>query len=208
MGTSIRKADFSAVAFIFVFCIAAFLFSQTSAAETTEELPELQLTPSEDPTEHMPPPDLRRDLTEHGLHEPRLPDQFIKGWAAQSVTEVFNFSYSNFRQRLEAGAQHFNETGWKNFLQALDDAKILEYIIQNNQAVMTVLTAEPVIAEQGAGEDGIYRWTVILPVETTYIGDGNMQAMEMYVTLTVVRSNLRENTSGIAIQQWLAEARD
>ncbi len=180
MKISIRKPVFSFVAFAFVLYMAAFLFPRTSVAETTGTMPTFQLV---------------------------LPDPFIKSWASQAVTEIFNFSHVDFRERLEAGAEYFNDTGWKNFLQALDDAKILEYVIQNNKAVMTVLTAEPVIAEQGVGEDGIHRWTVIIPVETTYIGKSEMNTIDMHITLTIVRSDLRDNTSGIAIQQWLAEAR-
>ncbi|MBL1146902.1 MAG: DotI/IcmL/TraM family protein [Pseudomonadota bacterium] len=150
-------------------------------------------------------PNMKRDLTGKSLAQGLLDDNFIKGWASFAVTMTYNFGYNNYQQQLEASAKHFTPEGWKNFLAALDEAKILEFVIKNKQFVATMLIGEPIITHQGVNnENGLYTWEVTLPVETVYSNRIDLQKMNLDITLIIVRTADKGNESGIGIQQWIA----
>lgn len=158
-----------------------------------------------DPTGNYKPvqPDVKRDLSGRPLTEGVLQPQFLKGWASLAVTETFNFGYNSYQKRLEQSAKYFTPEGWKNFLQALDEAQLLEFVVKNKQQVTTVLTGAPVIAAEGV-ENNVYTWHVELPVETSYAGDTNIETMPMIVALTIIRTADKNSATGVGIQQWLA----
>lgn len=150
-------------------------------------------------------PNMKRDLSQKPLNQGVLEDNFIKGWASYAVTMTYNFGHNNYQQQLEQSAKHFTPEGWKKFLAALDEAKILEYVIENKKFVATVLIGDPVISRQGI-ESGIYTWHVTLPVKTAYASSGELQKMNLDIDLTIVRTSDKGNESGIGIQQWIAAA--
>ncbi|TNE26698.1 MAG: hypothetical protein EP349_09810 [Alphaproteobacteria bacterium] len=152
-------------------------------------------------------PNMKRDLAGKSLAQGLLDDQFIKGWSSYAVTMTYNFGYNNYQQQLEQSAKHFTPEGWKNFLTALDEAKILEFVIKNKQFVATMLIGEPIITQQGVNnENGVYTWHVTLPVETVYSNRIDLQKMNLNIELTIVRTADKGNESGIGIQQWIAAA--
>jgi len=150
-------------------------------------------------------PDIKRDLSGHPLTDGVLQPQFLKGWASLAVTETFNFGYNSYQKRLEQSAQYFTPEGWKNFLKALDEAQLLEFVVKNKQQVTTVLTGTPVVTSEGV-ENNVYTWHMELPVETAYAGDTNIETMPMIVSLTIVRTADKNSATGVGIQQWLATA--
>ena len=160
-----------------------------------------------DPTGNYKPvqPDIKRDLSGRPLTEGVLQPQFLKGWASLAVTETFNFGYSSYQKRLEQSAKYFTPEGWKNFLQALDEAQLLEFVVKNKQQVSTVLTGTPTITSEGV-ENNVYTWHVDLPVETAYAGDTSIETMPMIVSLTIIRIADKNSATGVGIQQWLATA--
>lgn len=158
-------------------------------------------------TDKIIAPNMKRNLSGQSLAKGILEDNFIKGWASYAVTMTYNFGYNNYQQQLEQSAKHFTPEGWKNFLDALDEAKILEFVTKNKQFVATILTGEPVITGQGI-ESGIYTWHVTLPVETAYSNRVDLQKMAMNIELTIVRTDDKGNESGIGIKQWIAAVAD
>lgn len=160
-----------------------------------------------DPTGNYKPvqPDIKRDLSGRPLTEGVLQPQFLKGWASLAVTETFNFGYNSYQRRLEQSSNYFTPEGWKNFLQALDEAKLLEFVVKNKQQVTTVLAGNPVITAEGI-ENNVYTWHMELPVETSYSGDTNIETMQMTVSLTIIRTADKNSATGVGIQQWLATA--
>ena len=69
-----------------------------------------------------------------------------------------------------------------------------------------VLTAAPqgaaVINRQGL-RNGVYSWTIQVPIVVTYQSGTQKQAVPQGVTLTVVRQPNLESADGIGIDQWI-----
>lgn len=137
------------------------------------------------------------------LGQPNLNDAALVSWAARATSEIMTFGFHDYQRRLQESSKFFTRRGWQSFTEALDQARIIEAVEQNQQIVTAAPRQAPVIIQQGL-VNGIYRWIVELPLNVTYQAGSNQQNNTVKVRLVIVRVSTLDNPSGIGIQQWLA----
>ncbi len=180
-------------------------------------------------------PSSAKDISQQNtsLTDPVLTDDALMKWVEKAVTDTLTFDFSNYNERLNHSAQYFTYEGFTKFMEALNSARIIEYIKERKQLLTTSISASPVIIEKGIGEtttkpstdnpfsffwflwhywDGVpynthsetYFWRIELPINLTYIMGEKQRTDHLIVTLIIERSNEINNPDGIGITQWLA----
>ncbi len=137
------------------------------------------------------------------LGQPNLNDAALVSWSARAASEIMTFGFHDYQRRLQESSTYFTRRGWQSFTEALDRARIIETVEQNQQIVTAAPQQAPVIIQQGL-INGIYRWVVELPLIVTYQSGSSQQSDVIKVRLIIVRVSTLDNPSGIGIQQWIA----
>ncbi len=137
------------------------------------------------------------------LGQPNLNDAAIVSWSARAASEIMTFGFHDYQRRLQESSTYFTRRGWQSFTEALDRARIIEAVEENQQIVTAAPQQAPVIIQQGL-VNGIYRWIVELPLIVTYQAGAAQQSNNVKVRMIIVRVSTLDNPSGIGIQQWIA----
>ena len=138
------------------------------------------------------------------LNEPNLSTPALMSWSAQAATEVMTFGFNDYRRRLQDASRNFTRTGWASFTGALERARILEMVGQNQQVVTAAPRSAPVLVSEGLA-NGRYQWTVEIPMVITYQAGSQTRADNLIVTLLIVRVSKLESANGVGIEQWIAQ---
>jgi intracellular multiplication protein IcmL len=138
------------------------------------------------------------------LNEPNLSTPALMSWSAQAATEVMTFGFNDYRRRLQDASRNFTRTGWASFTGALEKARILEMVQQNQQVATAAPRSAPVLVSEGIA-NGRYQWTVEVPMVVTYQAGSQTRADNLIVTLVIVRVSKLESANGVGIEQWVAQ---
>ncbi len=139
------------------------------------------------------------------INRPNLTTPALMSWAAQASTEVMTFGYHDYRRRLNESSRHFTRIGWDSFMSALDKARIIE-MVENQQMVVTSSPrSAPIILSEGV-VNGRYQWVIQLPISVSYQAAGKNKAEKFLIDLTIVRVPQLENPNGVGIERWFQRA--
>ncbi len=138
-------------------------------------------------------------LAQAMLSEPEVLD-----WSTQSVLEIYNYDYLNYQYTLKKIKPLFTPAGYESYLKALSDSKNLELVKEKKLFVSAVPTGEPFISKEGATEEGVYKWEVQVPVVVTYKSTTQLVQQQVNMAIDVVRVQLSEARSGVAIHSITA----
>ncbi len=140
------------------------------------------------------------------LSEPNLSTSALLSWVAQSATEVMTFNFSDYQRRLQEASRNFTRRGWESFTQALQQSKIIEMVVENQQVVTAAPSGAPILVSEGEF-NGRYQWTVQLPLIVTYQAGTKRRSDGLMITIVIVRVPRLESPNGIGIEQWIAVPR-
>ncbi len=140
------------------------------------------------------------------LSEPNLSTPALMSWVAQSSTEVMTFGFSDYRRRLQEASRNFTRSGWDEFKDALQKARIIE-MVEANQQILTAAPAGAPILESEGLVAGRYQWVVQMPIVLTYQSGARVKSDNILVTAVIVRVPRLESASGVGIEQWISVPR-
>lgn len=140
------------------------------------------------------------------LNEPNLSTPALTSWAAQSATEVMTFGFHDYRRRLQESSRNFTRAGWDGFTKALQKARIIELVEQQQQVVTAAPDSAPVVISEGLVL-GRYQWMIEVPLTVNYQSTGGSRTDRLLVRMLIVRVPRLESPSGVGIEQWIAMPR-
>jgi len=136
------------------------------------------------------------------LSRPVLSTAELLQWATLAATTANTYNFVNYRKELQAAADFFTPTGWKEYQAALKASRNLETVITKKLTVNAVATGAPVILEQGV-VNGAYQWKVQLPILITYESANTKISQPTTVIMSIRRVSTLETPKGIAIDAFL-----
>jgi len=136
---------------------------------------------------------------------PNLTSSALLSWAAEAAAAAYNFDFYNYNKVLKNIRPYFTESGYDNFLAALNGAGTLAKIREKKLVLSSVLTAYPVIIKEGAIVENTYAWQVQFPMLLTFQSASEQQKINIVVTLTIVRVPTTESSRGIGINSFLVQ---
>ncbi len=138
------------------------------------------------------------------LYSPNLSTKAITSWSAQAATEVMTFGFNDYRRRFQEASRNFTETGWESFMKSLSSSKILPTLVANQQLVLAAPADAPVLIQEGVVK-GQYQWKVQVPLVITYQAQSKVRSSSLLITLTLVPVDDISASSGVGIEQWVAQ---
>lgn len=127
-------------------------------------------------------------------------------WTTQAATQAMTFGFHDYKQRLGGANRDFTSKGWREFRQMLDQGRVLDDIEKTKRVITAEPRGAPTVTDKGA-KDGVYRWTLILPMNFNFGAGGgtDRSVTPAEVTLQVVRVQPLVNLDGLQIDGWQVE---
>lgn len=136
------------------------------------------------------------------LDQPNQTDSAVLQWANQAATAAYSYNWLTYRKELQAASEFFTRSGWRDFLQALQESNTLEAVTSKKLIVSAVATRAPTILDKGV-MNGVYTWRVQIPLLVTFQSGSEFTQQNNIVTMTIVRVSSLSNPRGIGISQFL-----
>lgn len=137
------------------------------------------------------------------LNQPNLSNQALLQWSTNAVTSIFNFNFTNFRQRFNQNQTSFTTDGWRSFIAAMKKNNLINTVQNKKLIVSAVLTASPIITTQYE-LSGRYVWKVDMPISISFQGLEGAFTENWKITLTIQRVSTLNNIAGIGINEFIA----
>lgn len=134
--------------------------------------------------------------------QPNLLSSAVIKWAVRAATNSYTFDFTQTDgQVAQAVSPYFTKNGWIAYWQSLQ--KTLQVLRQNKLFVYCIVSAAPVISNQGElpGKGEVKR--VQLPFLVTYESTEGTDTRPYMVILTIVGVPTTENPSAMAIDQFV-----
>lgn len=158
-------------------------------------------------TLHQPlPPFSAKDQTGKSMQlvayrQPNLLSDTLLRWAGKGATLAYTFDYVNYNKQLNEARPYFTEDGWRDYQSSVSD--LIDTIVQNQLIVNGVISAPPVIVNQGDYPGQGYIWRVQIPFLVTYQSANATSLQRFTVVLTLVHVPTTINPQGIGIDQFV-----
>lgn len=136
------------------------------------------------------------------LVEPNLSDAVLLQWATSAAVSAFSYNHGNYREAIQNLRDNFTESGWKNFIEALNSSNNLTAVREKRLLVSAVPTGVPVITEQGLMA-GRYAWRVQLPLLVRYESSSDTSLQSVILTVLIVRIPTLQSVKGVGISQFV-----
>jgi len=135
------------------------------------------------------------------LDQPNLTDQAVVNWASKAVVAVYTYDFINFRQTLQENEKYFTQSGWRSFLDALNESKNLDAVRENKMVVSAFVSAAPIVTRKGVLQ-GRYVWVIQIPL-LVHFASANQQSDQNYVIqVQVWRVSTLDNPYGVGIMAF------
>lgn len=138
---------------------------------------------------------------ETALSQPNQSDSAILAWANSAAVATFTYDYANYRENIQNLSGFFTDSGWKDFMGALDKSKNLDAVKDKKLVVSAVATGTPLILQKGI-LNNVYAWKVQLPMLITYQSESQFSKQNVIVTMLITRTTTTNAPKGVAISQY------
>ncbi|TAL30605.1 MAG: hypothetical protein EPN97_12380 [Alphaproteobacteria bacterium] len=139
------------------------------------------------------------------LDKPNIEITALLPWVADTVTGSLNLQPKDYKETLHNAARSFTRDGWVDFTRMLQKYRVITNLQQNDQTV-SVVPGSPSLSREDI-EDGIYRWSITMPVTINYFSEKDSHTDYIILNLMVVRVPRKDNILGISISKWLEAER-
>jgi len=143
------------------------------------------------------------------LSEPSLTDNALLQWAVEAASAAYTFNFVNYRKALQDVRIYFTKIGYQYFIKALKDSNNLDAVQNKKLVVSAVPTGAPLILKKGVFNDGsangIYSWTVQLPMELTYRSATEQFKQNITLIMFITRMSTLESPSGVGISSFVIQ---
>ncbi|MGD9592083.1 MAG: DotI/IcmL/TraM family protein, partial [Candidatus Berkiella sp.] len=101
------------------------------------------------------------------LNQPNLTNASLLDWVIEAATTAYNFNFSNYDAAMKGIKVYFTQAGYDHFIESLDAAQTIQRVREKQLTVTAISTGTPVIIQEGMTADGIYAWSIQLPMLIT-----------------------------------------
>lgn len=144
------------------------------------------------------------------LNKPNVNDGVVGEFALQTIREVNNYDYLNWRTQLPRAQQRFVPDAWKSYMQEFEATNIIRTVQDRKMIVSATASGNVEMVNQGIVK-GVYIWRVEVPISIQYTAhsEGNQAtgslASEGVVTLYIQRVPLTVSDTGLAVRSYQYE---
>lgn len=135
------------------------------------------------------------------INTPYRSNAEVTNWAARVASNVFHFSYSDYREKLQEASNSFTLSGWESFTKGLKDSQLLDAVTARKLTVTLAVNAAPEIGDAGV-RSGVFTWCLVMPVTLKYDGNDPLPSITQDLVMKVVRVSTLQSTDGIGVEQW------
>jgi hypothetical protein len=139
------------------------------------------------------------------LDRPNIEITALLPWVSDTVTSSLNLRAADYKDTLHTAARSFTRAGWVDFTRMLQKHSVITNLQQSDQTV-TVEPGAPSLSREDV-EDGIYRWSITMPVTINYFSERDSHAEYITLNLMVSRVPRKDNVLGIGVSKWLEAER-
>lgn len=139
------------------------------------------------------------------LDKPNVTTSALLQWANTAVIAVNTYDFVTYRDKLQKASEYFTADGWQAYLTNLEASRNLAAVIDKKLVVSAVATGAPVILREGI-VDGVYAWTVQIPILITYQSASEYSQQSLVVTLLIKRVPTLTNPFGVGINSYVGMA--
>jgi len=136
------------------------------------------------------------------LDDPHLSHAQIQNFAAMCATKALSLRFDQIKNGLADAQECFNRDGWDGFTRALDDSGVLKFITERRVNSSATISA-PVIVEEGLDANKRFTWRLEVPISIAYESSSEKSAQSISVMLEVVRTEVYDNVTGVAISKFI-----
>jgi intracellular multiplication protein IcmL len=133
--------------------------------------------------------------------QPNLLSSTILQFASKAASASYSFAYSNWRAEINRVRPYYTDAGFRDYLASVES--LINTILQNQLLVYGVVSAPPVIANQGQVPGRGYVWRVQIPFLVTYESANNTTSRHFLVVISIVKVPTNINPQGIGIDQFV-----
>lgn len=135
------------------------------------------------------------------LNKPVLTQQGLLNWVSETVTNAISLDFLEWRKKLDAMRDHFDDEAYKSFLESLKHSGILEMIREKRLSASAVATNAPIIVASGE-VGGIATWRIEFPIIVSYESSQGVESTQhLLATVLVRRASTVKTPRGVVIQQ-------
>lgn len=138
------------------------------------------------------------------LDEPNLSNQAILQWAATAASSLYTYNFVNYRDVFSSNAQYFTRGGYSAFLNQVSDSRNLGAVTSKKLMLTGVPAGAPVITD-ASNVDGIYTWTIQVPIVVTYQSLSTKRNASLLLIMQVKRLSTLDSKYGIGISNLVVE---
>lgn len=138
------------------------------------------------------------------LSMPVVTNHYLLQWASLAVRAAFNLDFVNYEKQFKNASVYFTVDGWKSFMDAMNNAEVMNSLKNKKLMMSAVINGSPVILAQEAIK-GRYLWRVQMPLLVTYTSASDTKKSHFVVTLDIIRVPVLEAAKGIQIQSFSAQ---
>lgn len=143
------------------------------------------------------------------LNQRFVNDADVRQFFSNALQTVFIFDFYHYPEQLKSYQQYFTETGWKIYLDFLNNYAVQDTITDGKIFVKSTAENAPQIIEQGVLQDGRYGWWLQMGLKINYISlNKNVMDQNPMIRALVVRVPTTTNLSGIAIENIMLGVRN
>ena len=128
--------------------------------------------------------------------------QSVTNWTVKIVTEALALDFVHFRETLSRVEKDFTTDGFISFLDALNDAQLLESIKERQLVLSTSLTRSATVEVSGVIR-GTYTWDLQVPLILTAENSSDNFSMEVILQVRVVRVPTTRHEYGLGITSFI-----
>jgi intracellular multiplication protein IcmL len=138
------------------------------------------------------------------LTQPTQKTADVIQYAKDNVTRSFTMDFLNWRQQLEDVRPSYTRTGFKSFLNALQQSGVLD-TVKDKRMNMSISAGTGVLTLEGI-EGGVYQWIIELPIEVRLEGQTTrLPAQRFLSTVRIERVPTLDSIEGIGIGQLITK---
>ena len=135
------------------------------------------------------------------LNQPVLTQQGLLNWVADTITGSMSLDFLEWRKKLDAMRENFDDAAYKSFLESLNTSGVLEMIREKRLSASAVVTKAPVIIASG-NVSGVATWRIEFPLIVSYESSQGVESTQhLLATVLVRRASTATTPRGVVIQQ-------
>lgn len=138
------------------------------------------------------------------LNMPNISQAYLMQWVNTAVVAVNTYDFVNYRDQLQKASEFFTQEGWAAYLESLKASRNLNAVVEKKLVVSAFAKKPPVIVRAGI-LDGVFTWTIQIPITVIYQSANASNQQDLVVTLTVKRISTLTNPNGIGISNYIAD---